>query len=284
MDKFGIQLKKYGDLVINFDYSDFKPKPTSINSLVPRGLYWINNIDNIIKFPLYSTIIIKKNLYNQVKIPPTNNFLFTPTPRLCFSQILTDLYPELNKVNNLKLKQGKQIGYNVYVGDNVIFGTNVKIGNNVTIYDDVEIGNNVLIGDNTIIGTEGMGFEKLPNGDLFKFPQIGGVLIGNNVEIGTHCDIKRGTLNNTIISDGCKMGSYNNIGHNVVIGKNCIITASCVLCGSSNLGNNVFVGPKSMIKDAIAIPNNTIIGGMTFVNKIFNQENLTLIGSPAKKL
>ena len=60
MDKFGIQLKKYGDLVINFDYSDFKPKPTSINSLVPRGLYWINNIDNIIKFPLYSTIIIKK--------------------------------------------------------------------------------------------------------------------------------------------------------------------------------------------------------------------------------
>lgn len=129
-----------------------------------------------------------------------------------------------------------------------------------------------------------MGFERLPNKKIFKFPQIGGVNIGHNVEIGTHCDIKRGTLANTTISDGCKIGSYSNVGHNVTIGKNCVITVGCVMCGSSKIGNNTFMGPNSVVKDTVVIPDNTTIGGLTFVNKNFSKENLTLVGSPSKIL
>lgn len=106
----------------------------------------------------------------------------------------------------------------------------------------------------------------------------------DNVEIGTHCDIKRGTLGNTIISSGCKIGSYNNIGHNTFMGNNCLITVRCLLCGSSQLGNNVMMGTQSVVKENVKIPDNTTIGGMAFVNKNFKSKGKKLIGIPAKMI
>lgn len=287
MINFDSEISEFGDYLL-VTPNNGKPKPCVLDANHEGGLYWINHHSKYNMIPDNSTVVIGKEDFDKLdkeKINQTVNLLIVDNPRLTYAKVVTDLYKELYTMSHTRLVDNtwnKMTGHNVHLGENVKLGYNVKIGNNVTIYDNVTIGNNVVIGDNTVIGTIGIGFERLEDGTLFKFPQIGGVIIGNDIEIGTHCDIKRGTLGNTIISDGCKIGSYNNIGHNTFMGENCLITVKCLLCGSSSLGNNVTMGTQSSVKENIKVPDGTTIGGMAFVTKNYKKKGETLIGVPAK--
>lgn len=158
-----------------------------------------------------------------------------------------------------------KIGKDVFIGAFVVIGKCVIgdgsiISSFVKIYDNVEIGTNCKIKEGAVIGGEGFGFQRDENGNLFRFPQIGGVRIGNNVEIGANTCIDRGALSDTIIEDYVKIDNLCQIAHNVHIGKNTIITAGAVVAGSSKIGHDCWIGINSTIKDQTKIGSNVTIG------------------------
>ena len=160
-------------------------------------------------------------------------------------------------------------------------GNNCIIGNNVIIKNTL-IGNNVNILDGSIIGKKGFGFfpDKLKN---FRYPHIGMVVIGNNVEIGSNNNIDRGSISNTVIGDNTFLDNMVHVAHNVKIGKNCIITAQVGFAGSAIIGDRVSVGGQAGISGHLIVGNNVQIGGGSGVIKNI-PDNSRVMGYPAKDI
>ncbi len=136
-----------------------------------------------------------------------------------------------------KIMPGVYIGRNVKIGNNCIIGVNAVITNTV-------MGNNCVIHNGVCVGQEGFGFASEGN-SIIKVKQIGGVIIGDNVEIGSNSCIDRGAIENTIIGHGTKLDNLVQIGHNVQIGSNCIIVAQAAVAGSTTVGNGVVIGGQA---------------------------------------
>ena len=182
---------------------------------------------------------------------------------------------------NVKIGKNSSIGHNSIIESNVIIGNNCNIGSNVIIKKTL-IGNNVSILDGSIIGKKGFGFfpDKKRN---IKYPHIGMVVIGNNVEIGCNNTIDRGSLSNTFIDDNSFLDNQVHVAHNVHIGKNCIITGQVGFAGSSTIGNNVMIGGQAGISGHLKIGNNVKIGGGSGVIKNL-PDNVNVMGYPAKQI
>lgn len=286
MDNFYNDIKKYGTVILG-SYLEVKPKPVDIDSSIDYGLYWINSVSYFDKIPPKSTVIMSTETFNILLndglVNNDNTIISCDSPRKTYSNVLNDLYSHLFlDADLILLNNSNLIGYNVLMGDNVVMGINVKIGNNVVIYNNTIIGDNVNIGDNVVIGSKGVAYDEESDGTLTKFPQIGGTILGDDIEIGNFCDIKRGALKDTVISNGVKLGAYNSVGHNVYIGENCFISARCTICGSAKIGKNSVLWVNSTIKHKITVPNRTTIGSNTYVDKSFVGDGLLLIGIPAK--
>ncbi len=180
-----------------------------------------------------------------------------------------------------------EIGNNVNIGNNVSISKNCLIGNDVHIMDGVcidcsIIGNNVTISQNTVIGKNGFGFHSgSPNSQIFF--HIGGVKIGNNVFIGSNCNVDRGHIDDTTIGDFVRVDNQVHIAHNCKIGKNSILAGKCAISGSVNLGENVILAGDVGIVDNISIGRNTLISAGTKVFKNF-PENSKIGGYPARSL
>tara|TARA_B100000427_G_scaffold287864_1_gene262712 strand:+ start:256 stop:1239 length:984 start_codon:yes stop_codon:yes gene_type:complete len=181
--------------------------------------------------------------------------------------------------SNIKLGSNCTIGHNSIIENNVVIGNNCKIGSNVIIRNSI-IGNNVNILDGSIIGKKGFGFFPESKNNV-RYPHIGIVIIGNNVEIGCNNVIDRGSLSNTVIGDNTFLDNHVHIAHNVKIGKNCIITAQVGFAGSSIIGDNVMIGGQAGISGHLKIGNNVKIGGGSGVIKNI-ADNSKVMGYPAK--
>ncbi|MFD0762167.1 UDP-3-O-(3-hydroxymyristoyl)glucosamine N-acyltransferase [Lutibacter aestuarii] len=196
------------------------------------------------------------------------------------------------------------IGENLYLGSFSIIGDNVNIGNNVKIYPNVTIGENVFIGDNTtifsgvniysettigsdcvihagaVIGSDGFGFAPSEEGIYSKVPQIGNVVIEDNVDIGAATTIDRATLGSTIIRKGVKLDNQIQIAHNVEIGKNTVIAAQTGIAGSTKIGENCMIGGQVGIVGHLTIGNNVKVQAQTGIAKNV-KDNEVIQGTPA---
>ena len=177
---------------------------------------------------------------------------------------------------------------NIKIAKDVFIGQNVTIGNGTVIHPyavieaDSVIGENCVIKSHTSIGSEGMGISLNPETDLLeKLPQIGNVIMENNVDIGPNTTVRRGALGQTLIKEGCKIGSLINIGHNCIIGRNVILTCNIVTSGSSIIGDYVYVGVNAMIRNGIEIGEKTQIGMGAVVTKSI-PASVIAYGVPAK--
>lgn len=179
-----------------------------------------------------------------------------------------------------------KIGNNVIMMDNVSIQDNVSIGNDciiypgVRIYDNSLIGNNCILHSNCVIGSDGFGFAPNEMGEYIKTPQLGNVILGNSVEIGSNTSIDRATLGSTLISDGVKIDNLVQIAHNVSIGKNTVIAGQCGIAGSTKVGENCQIGGQVGIIGHLSIGNNVKINGQTGVFSNI-KDNSTLRGTPA---
>ena len=182
---------------------------------------------------------------------------------------------------NVKIGSNCLIGHNSIIEKNVSIGDNCSIGSNVIIRNSL-IKNNVHILDGGIIGKKGFGFFPDKNSN-FRYPQIGIVIIEDNVEIGCGSTIDRGSISNTIIGKNTYLDNQIHIAHNVKIGENCIIAGQVGFAGSSTLGNNVMIGGQAGISGHLKIGSNVQIGGGSGVIKNI-PDNSKVMGYPAKDL
>ncbi len=287
--------------------------PCSIQVGKKDYLSYIKN-ENYLKYlenTLASVIIID----GKVNIPEGSNkktFLKVDNAALAFINFLNfyDNANNINTINKLVCKSAKihntaSIGKNVSIGSNVVIGESVIIGNNVTIKSNSSIENKSIIGENSIIDSNviihratnigknckikagsvigGLGFGLITDdkGKHHRIPHVGSVEIGNNVFIGSNCTIDRGTIDNTVISDGTNLDNQVHIGHNVNIGFDCLICAQVAIGGSTKISNNVIIGGQAGIIDNLTIQDNVVIGPRSFVVKSITK-NLYVSGNPAR--
>ncbi len=175
---------------------------------------------------------------------------------------------------NVTIKNNCQIYSHVIIGDNVTIGENVIIYPNVTIYDNVKIGDNCILHSGVVIGSDGFGNARDNKKEWSDIPQIGGVVIGNNVNIGANTTIDCGTFTPTIIEDGVVIDNLVQIAHNVKIGAHTGIAACVGIAGSTTIGKYCQLGGGCAITGHITIADNTVIGGHTGVTKSITKPDL----------
>ncbi len=184
------------------------------------------------------------------------------------------------------LGENVSIGNNTKVFPNAFIGDNVKIGNDsiihpgVKIYKECLVGNKVTIHAGAVIGSDGFGFAPQPDGSFKKVPQIGNVIIEDNVEIGANTTIDRATIGSTIIKAGAKLDNLIQIAHNVEVGNDTVIAAQAGVSGSTKLGNNVMVGGQAGIVGHLQIGDGAKINAQSGVTKSI-EPGKGVTGSPA---
>lgn len=178
-----------------------------------------------------------------------------------------------------KIGDDTQIYPQVYIGKGVKIGKNCKIDSGARIYDYCVIGDNCIIHSNTVIGGDGFGFQPTPEG-FKKIPQLGNVIIEDDVEIGSNCSIDRATIGSTIIGKGTKIDNLIQIAHNVKIGKNNVIAAQAGIAGSTTIGDWNQIGGQVGIVGHIKIGSQVKIQAQSGVSSSVNDKE-TLYGSPA---
>ena len=176
--------------------------------------------------------------------------------------------PHVSIGKGVRLGEGVVINAGCVIGDGAAIGDGAVLYPRVTVYHHCQIGQRCIIHAGAVIGADGFGFA--PDGqDWVKIPQIGRVLIGNDVEIGANTTIDRGALDDTIIEDGCKLDNLVHIGHNCVIGRNSVIAGCVGIAGSTVFGEHCIVGGAGMISGHLNIvAGTTISGGSTLMTSI----------------
>lgn len=178
-----------------------------------------------------------------------------------------------------KIGDGSQIYPHVFLGKNVKIGKNCVIYSGARIYDFCVLGDNCIVHSNTVIGSDGFGFQPTEKG-FEKIPQLGNVVLEDNVEIGSNCAIDRGTIGSTIIGSGTKIDNLIQIAHNVKIGKNNVIAAQAGIAGSTVIGDWNQIGGQVGIVGHINIGNQVKIQAQSGVNSN-TKDGEVLYGSPA---
>ena len=218
--------------------------------------------------------------YNQVKLMKSG--IEQPSMISEGVQYGTDLY--LGSFcylgQNVKIGNNVKIYPNSFIGDNVVIGDNCVFFAGVRIYSETEIGNNVTIHSGTIIGSDGFGFAPQEDGTYIKVPQIGNVIIEDNVEVGSCSTVDRATLGSTIIRKGAKLDNQIQVAHNVEIGENTVIAAQTGIAGSTKIGKNCMIGGQVGIAGHLVIGDNIKIQAQSGIGKSL-KDGEVVQGSPA---
>lgn len=179
----------------------------------------------------------------------------------------------------VKIGEGTEIYPHAFIGKNVKIGKNCCIHSGAKIYEYTVIGDNCTIHANSVIGSDGFGFQPGPQG-YAKIPQLGNVVLEDDVEIGANCTIDRGTIGSTIIGQGTKVDNLIQIAHNVTLGKHNVIAAQAGIAGSATIGDWNMIGGQTGIVGHIKIGNQVRIQAQSGVNSNV-KDGQTLYGSPA---
>lgn len=186
--------------------------------------------------------------------------------------------------DNCVIGDGCSIYPQVYVGDNTKLGKNCTLNPGVKIYHDCLLGEGCIIHAGSVIGSDGFGFAPQSDNEYMKIPQLGNVILEDNVEIGANVTIDRATMGSTIIHKGVKLDNLIQIGHNVEIGENSVMAAQTGISGSTKVGKNCMFGGQVGLAGHLKIANGTKIGAQGGILGDIKEENTVIIGSPAIEL
>ena len=264
---------KYKDL-LNDSSSNFIITTLKLSNLLPKSKnkLIVNNV-------LVSVAKLTEYFYPDSLNEEFENKIVNSAKKKLYKNVKFGLNVLLGE--NVKIGINSSIGHNTIIESNVIIGKNCKIGSNVIIKKSI-IGNDVFILDGAIIGKKGFGFFPDKNKNI-RYPHIGMVLVGNNVEIGCNNTIDRGSLSNTVIGNNSFLDNQVHIAHNVKIGNNCVIAGQVGFAGSTTIGNNVMIGGQAGISGHLKIGNNVKIAGGSGVIKDI-PDNTKVMGYPAKDI
>jgi UDP-3-O-[3-hydroxymyristoyl] glucosamine N-acyltransferase len=185
--------------------------------------------------------------------------------------------------DNVHLGNNVKIYPQCFIGDNVTIGENTIIYAGVRIYHNCKIGANCVIHSGSVIGADGFGFAPQSEENNYKkIPQIGNVVIEDNVEIGSNTTVDRATMGSTFIRKGVKLDNLIQIGHNVDVGENTVMAAQTGVAGSTKIGRDCMFGGQVGIANHLTIANGVKLGAKSGVNSSLKKENEIMIGSPVQ--
>lgn len=266
------------------------------NHVTEMTLDWVNpgkkDKQTIVENSAARTILVDQTIdYNDTIIKQNKTLLVVENPKKAI-QIIGNTFFNPQDVPSIHptalIDPNAKIGKNVYIGPYVVIGE-ATIGDNchispfVKIYDDVQIGHDCIVKEGAVIGGAGFGYQTNEDGNRERFPQIGGVIIGNYVDIGANSCIDRGALSDTRIGNYTKIDNLVHIAHNVVIGQNAMIIACSEISGSCEIEDYAWVGPNTSVREWQHIGKNVLTGiGSVVVKNIPDDE--IWAGNPAKKI
>ncbi|HEV7284595.1 MAG TPA: UDP-3-O-(3-hydroxymyristoyl)glucosamine N-acyltransferase [Kaistia sp.] len=211
-------------------------------------------------------------------------------PRLAFMRVVESFFararpqgiaPTAVIAPSAQIDQTAYIGPYTVIDEDCTVGAHTVINSHVHLYPKTKIGSNVTVHSGTVIGSDGFGYERNENGELEKFPHIGGVTIEDDVEIGSNTSVDRGTLSDTIIRQGARIDNQVHVAHNVTIGRNVAVIAQSMLGGSVHLGDGAWIAPSVCIMNQVKIGANATVGlGAVVVRDV--PEGVTAMGNPAR--
>lgn len=238
------------------------------------------------------------------------SYIEVDSPEKAFASVIINFFSPEIKLNGIDktafVGSSSSLGENVALGKNVVIGANCVIGNNVKIFhntvllDNVEVGDNsvlyqnisiredckigkrVIIHPGAVIGADGFGYQKDEKGVYHKVPQIGNVVIEDDVEIGANTTIDRAALGSTIIKKGTKIDNLVQIAHNVSVGNNTVMSAQSGVSGSVKIGNNVILAGQVGLAGHLDIVDNVILIAQSGVSKSISKPGM-YFGTPAKE-
>jgi UDP-3-O-[3-hydroxymyristoyl] glucosamine N-acyltransferase len=231
----------------------------------------------------YKAFALLLELYNSFK--PQKNGIEQPSSISPSAKLGEDVYVGAFSY----IAENANIGTNVkiypqcYIGENVIIGENTILFAGVRVYHNCKIGANCIIHANSVIGADGFGFAPQSEDNVYqKIPQIGNVVIEDNVEIGALTSIDRATMGSTFIRKGVKLDNLVQIGHNVEVGENTVMAAQSGVAGSTKVGRDCMIAGQVGIAPHLTIANGTKIGAKSGVNSSLKKENDIVIGAPVQ--
>jgi UDP-3-O-[3-hydroxymyristoyl] glucosamine N-acyltransferase len=255
-----------------------------------------------------SVIVVKENFS---KTRDDIVYIEVEKPDASFQKIIIEYFCPQLKIEGIsdsaKIDGSSKIGSDVACGNNVVISSNCKIGNNskilhntvimenvsigedcivypnVTIREDSIIGDRVIIHSGTVIGSDGFGYTPDENGRQIKIPQIGNVILEDDVELGSNVSVDRAALGSTIIKKGAKIDNLVQIAHNVVVGENTVISAQSGISGSTKVGSNCMFGGQVGLVGHVEIADKVFIGAQSGVSKGIPKAGV-YFGSPAKEI
>lgn len=276
---------------------------------LPNALSFLSNpkYEEYVYTTQSSICIVNKTFEPSKKLPSTLTLIKVEDAYACFAKLL-EVYNNLSKKNPeiepnsfihstaevgeglylgsfSYISKNAEIGKNVTIYPNVFVGEGVKIGDNTTlhpnviVYQDCQVGNNCILHGGTVIGSDGFGFAPNEQGEFQKVPQIGNVVIEDNVEIGSNCSIDRATIGSTRIRRGVKIDNLCQIAHNVEVGQNSAMAAQVGIAGSAKIGKSVMIGGQAGISGHLHIADGTKIVAQSGIPSTVKKAE-TLMGSP----
>ena len=285
---------------------------SKIEEGIPGTLSFLANpaYTNYIYNTAASVVIVNRTFHAERPIPGTCTLIRVDNAYESFARLL-QMYTQM-KGNKVGIEQPNYVsptailGTDCYIGAFVYIGQNAVIGRNVKIYPHCFIGDNARVGDdttlfsgvkvyhecivgknctvhaNTVIGSDGFGFAPNSEGHTFtKVPQVGNVVIGDDVEIGSNASIDRATLGSTVLGNGVKLDNLVQIAHNVVIGENTVIAGLAGVAGSTKVGKNCMIGAQVGIAGHLRIADSVKIAGQSGIGSHIEKEGEIVQGSPA---
>ena len=255
-----------------------------------------------------SICIVNQTFEPSKALPNTLTLVKVADAYACFAQLLA-LYDSMNKKEAIIeqpsfIHESAQIGQNVYIGAFAYIGANVQIADNcqihpnvviqenasvggntiiypnVSIYKDCQVGASCIVHVGTVIGSDGFGFAPDENGVYSKIPQIGNVVIEDNVEIGSNCSIDRATMGSTYIRKGVKIDNLCQIAHNVDVDQHTAMAAQVGIAGSAKIGKHVMIGGQTGIAGHLSVADHTKIVAQSGIPSTVKKAD-TLMGTPA---
>jgi UDP-3-O-[3-hydroxymyristoyl] glucosamine N-acyltransferase len=230
----------------------------------------------------YSAFAVLLNLYENANRPQLSGIeegSFVHSSAHCEDDVYIAAFAYISE--GVKIGKGSKIYPGVFVGRNVEVGEKSILHPNVTVYHNCKIGSNVTIHSGTVIGSDGFGFAPQSDGTFKKIPQIGNVIIEDNVEIGSNTSIDRATFGSTIIRAGVKLDNLLQIAHNVEIGSNTVIAAQTGISGSTKIGKNAMIGGQVGFNGHITVADGSKVSAQSGVTKSIKKPNTTVTGNPA---
>src|SRR5690554_581331 len=237
-----------------------------------------------------SIAIVAKSFTPTKATPSTLTLIKVDDPYSCFAKLLEVYNKMFEKPSKIEkgafIAETAQIGKDVYIGanayisDGAVIGDYTKIYPNVSIYHNCEVGSHCILHAGAVVGADGFGFAPDEKGEFQKVPQIGNVILEDNVEIGANSTIDRATLGSTILRKGVKIDNLVQIAHNVEIGENSAMAAQAGIAGSTKVGKNVLVGGQAGISGHIKIADRTQIVAQSGIPSSVKKTDTTLMGSP----